>query len=107
MHTYNKIYEFAASAGALEGYVYKKEKIDSNEIKNWVDNLVSSYKNLPKDAVDEFQPSLDGTLGRAIRSLIAVLGEKHDHVLKLKTMISGDLPHSPDDFKKRKWFKKC
>ena len=75
MHTYNKIYEFAASAGALEGYVYKKEKIDPNEINNWVNNLVSAYKNLPKEAIDEFHSSLDGTLGRAIRSLIAVLGE--------------------------------
>lgn len=106
MHTYNKIYEFAASAGALEGYVYKKDKIDPNEINNWVSNLMTAYKNLPKEAIDEFQSSLDGTLGRAIRSLLPVLGEDHDHVLNLKTMIAGELPHSPNDFQKRKWFEK-
>ena len=27
MHIYAKIYEFAASAGALEGYVYPKEQM--------------------------------------------------------------------------------
>ena len=101
MGTYNDIYEFAASAGALEGYVYENSKIDPNEIAYWVKNLVSAYQNLPKEAIDEFQSSLDGTLGRAIRSIIIVLGEDHAHVLSLKTMVSGDLPASPNDFPKR------
>jgi hypothetical protein len=26
MHIYTKVYEFAASAGAFEGYVYRKEE---------------------------------------------------------------------------------
>ena len=103
---YNKIYEFAASAGALEGYVYKKKKIDPKEITNWVGNLTTAYKNLPQEAIDQIQPSLDGTLGRAIRSLLPILGEDHEHVLNLKTMIAGELPHSSDDFRKRKWFEK-
>ena len=106
MHTYCKIYEFAASAGAFEGYVYKKEKMGPNELKAWVSNLLMAYKNLPKEAVDEFQPLIDGTLGRAIKSLIPIFGEDHAHILNLKTMIAGQLPQSPDDFQKKKWFDK-
>jgi hypothetical protein len=106
MHTYNIIYEFAASAGALEGFVYKKAKIGPGEIKNWVSNLTTAYKNLPKEVIEEFQQSLDGTLGRAIRSLLPILGEDHEHILSLKSMIAGELPCSADDFQKRKWFDK-
>ncbi len=104
MHLHAKIYEFAASAGAFEGYVYAKEEIDRAVLPNWVDNLVAAYHHLPSEARDEFQPSLDRTLGRAIRSLIPVLGEEHEIIRKLKSMVVGSLPRSANDFEKRKWF---
>jgi hypothetical protein len=104
MLLYKKIYEFAASAGALEGYVYQKEKIDVEALPKWVDNLLAAYKHLPSEALDMFQSSLDQTLGRAIRSLSSTLHEEHEIVRNLKSMVVGSLPDSPDDFQKKKWF---
>jgi hypothetical protein len=106
MHLYQKIYEFAASAGAFEGYVYRRPKaeIDSGALSNWADNLLDAYHDLPADAVAEFQSSCNQTLGRAIRSLLAEFGEDHPVVGKLKKIVKGELPESPDDFQKQKWF---
>ena len=106
MHIYSKIYAFAASLGAFEGYVYKKEKIGPNELKGWVSNLLTAYNKLPKEAVQEFQPLLDGTLGRALKSLIPILREDHPYIQSLKTLIVGEMPRSADDFQKKKWFDK-
>lgn len=106
MHIYENIYEFAASAGALEGYVYQKKDLDMNALAKWVDNLVAAYSRIPTEAREEIQSSCDQTLGRAIKSLIPLLGEGHNIVGDLKSMISGDLPQSADDFQKEKWFQK-
>ncbi len=106
MHIYQKIYEFAASAGAFEGYVYHKkmEDIDMEALTNWVGNLVRAYDNLPPDVRNEFQSSCDRTVGRAIRSIAPLFGDDHDVVIRLKSMVKGELPDSPDDFEKNKWF---
>ena len=106
MHIYTNIYEFAASAGALEGYVYHKEDIDMDALPKWVENLVSAYQHLPSEALDEIQSSLDRTLGRAIKSLINILGEEHEIIGKLNSMVAGSLPASADDFQKKKWFQR-
>jgi CTP-dependent riboflavin kinase len=106
MHLYQKIYEFAASAGAFEGYVYRRTRtaIDAEALSKWADNLLAAYHDLPADAVAEFQSSCDKTLGRAIRSLLAEFGEEHPVVGKLKRIVRGELPETPDDFQKQKWF---
>ena len=108
MHLYQKIYEFAASAGALEGYVYRRKRtsIDVGALSNWADNLLGAYHDLPADAVAEFQSSCNQTLGRAIRSLLAEFGEENPVVVKLKEIVKGELPGTPDDFQKEKWFQK-
>ena len=104
MHLYVQLYEFSASVGALEGFVYKRPDVEAVTIQKWVENLEKAYSLLPEDALKEIQPPLDGTLGRAIQSISRVLGEKHVLVEKLKAMVKGTLPSSPDDFQKRKWF---
>ena len=108
MHIYQKIYEFAASAGAFEGYVYQKTKsdIDVDTLSNWVNNLVDAYHQMPADIIGEFQSSCDQTLGRAIRSLISVSEEAQALIDRLKEMIKGELPDSADDFQKTKWFQR-
>jgi len=70
----------------------------------WVDNLLDAYQILPSDVRDECQSSCDRTLGRAIRSLIPLLGESHEIVQKLKSMLKGAIADSADDFQKKKWF---
>ena len=104
MVIYAQIYEFAASAGALEGYVYHKKEVDMTALPNWVSNLSAAYKCLPAEALGEFQSSIDFTIGRAIRSLIPVLGEGHEIIATLQSMVAGALPESADDFQKKKWF---
>ena len=104
MHTYAKIYDFAASAGAFEGFVYPKKELDPDDLPKWLDNLVGAYQHLDPEVRKEFQSLLDGTLGRAVRALIPVLGENHDTIRKIESMILGDLPKTSDDFQKTKWF---
>jgi hypothetical protein len=106
MHIYRQIYEFAASAGAFEGYVYRKKQsdIDVARLSNWADNLLNAYHHFSAAAVEKFQPACNQTLGRAIKSLAPVLGEKHAVVGKLQYIVKGELPESADDFQKNKWF---
>ena len=106
MHIYQQIYEFAASAGAFEGYVYRKPKteIDILALSNWADNLYDAYQNFSPDILDEFQSSLDQTLGRAAQSLVLQFDPSHAVIKKLKKMIKGEIPKTPDDFQKQKWF---
>ena len=72
----------------------------------WIDNILAAYDHLPGEAIKHFQDSCDRTLGRAILSLIPILGENHDFTSKLKSIIKGGMPASPDDFNKKKWFQK-
>ena len=106
MHIHQKIYEFAASAGAFEGYVYHKQldDLDMDALTNWVGNLVSAYEELPSDVRNRFQNSCDQTIGRAIQSLIPLIDKHHEVVRKLNSMVKGELPESPDDFQKDKWY---
>ena len=99
---YKDIYEFAASAGAFEGYVYQREKLDPAHLNNWVKNLVAQHQALPNDVLDSFQPSLDRTMGRAVQSLISAFGEDHAHVIALKPLIVGKMPEAPNDFEEEK-----
>jgi len=98
MGIYQEVYDFAAKAGALEGYVYPKEKVDLGYLPRWVDNLVDHYRRLPSEVREEFQSLCNGTLGRTIQSLLPSLGESHEVIKKLKSIISGNLPSSPHDF---------
>lgn len=108
MHIYRQIYEFAASAGAFEGYVYRRSKsdMDTKTLVNWVDNLAEAYHHLPADVVKECQSACNQTLGRAIKSLVTEFGEDHPVISKLQTIVQGTLPDSADDFNKTKWFQK-
>lgn len=109
MHEYVKIYEFAASLGAFEGYVYGKQSVDELDLKaldNWSGNIVSAYHHLSLAIRDELQAHCDQTAGRAIRSIEPVLGIHHTITQRLYAVITPNLPlpESADAFNKRKWF---
>ena len=106
MHLFAQLYEFAASAGALEGYVYRREEVDVKALTHWIGNLNAAYGLLPQEVLQEVQPSVDQTLGRAWKSLALGLGQDHDLAQTVKSMIKGRLPETADDFQKRKWFQK-
>ena len=102
MGIYKDIYDFAAKAGSLEGYVYPKEKVEMSYLPQWSDNLTRQYQNLPHEARVEIQSQCDETLGRAIQSLVPILGEDHEVIKKLRGLVKGKLPSSPDDFPYRR-----
>jgi hypothetical protein len=98
MDLYKEIYEFASSAGALEGYVYPTTERDMGQLDNWIGNLIQQYEELPEKVRASLQASLDRTIGRAVRSLEPVLGEGHRHIAALRSILKGELPASPRDF---------
>lgn len=102
-----QIYEFASSAGAFEGYVYHKKTADDLDLEalaDWAEHILAAYQLLPEAELGQIQAHCDQTLGRAIKSLIPVLGVSHDIVKKIASMIVGDIPKHADDFQKTKWF---
>ena len=95
---YANIYDFAASAGALEGYAYEREGLDPAYLDDWVNNLVKQYQEIPEEVKAAFQKALDRTIGRAIHSLALALGTNHPHIKALQFLIAGNMPGSYDDF---------
>jgi len=102
MGVYKKVYDFAAKAGSLEGYVYPRERVDVSYLSGWSDHLVEQYRDLPPEVREEFQSLCDQTLGRTIQSLLPILGGDHEVIKKLKGLVRGKLPSSPDDFPHRR-----
>ena len=102
MEHYKDVYEFASSAGALEGYVYLKQESDISDLDNWIRNLVKQYHNIPNDVLESFQNSLDRTIGRAVQSLIPIFGKDHVYINELESLIKGEMPISPNDFQEEK-----
>ena len=98
MEYYKEVYEFAASAGALEGYVYSRVKSELSDLDDWIRNLVNQHDSVPMDVRKSFQSQLDRTLGRALLSLVPMYGKDHHYVQTLRTLIVGEMPKSPDDF---------
>lgn len=47
MGEYEELFKFAAKVGALEGYLYEREKIES--LNNWVSNIERMYISLSDD----------------------------------------------------------
>ena len=45
MGEYEELFKFAAKAGALEGYLYEREKVEP--LDNWVSNLEKMHASLP------------------------------------------------------------
>jgi hypothetical protein len=92
MGIYKDVYDFAAKAGSLEGYVYPEGRADLSYLPNWTDNLVKLYGSLPREVKEDFQGSCNVTIGRSIQCLVPALGEDHEVIKKLKSMISGPIP---------------
>ena len=59
-----QLFLFAAKAGSLEGYVYRRDEADS--LDNWVDNILKMYDQLPDRVKKEIAPELKVVLGRTL-----------------------------------------
>jgi hypothetical protein len=109
MDDYLKLYDFAASLGAFEGYVYGKKHIQELNLpalENWSANIEKAYQLLPPEVLSAVQDQSHHTAGRAIRSLEPVLGEDHPITRRIYNLINPaePLPDSADAFNKKKWF---
>ena len=68
------------------------------------DAIKRARAQLPDHLRDDIQSGCDQTIGRAIRSLVPLLGDNHPVVEKLSALVRGPLPDSADAFTRRTWF---
>ncbi len=64
MGEYEELFKFAAKAGALEGYLYEREKIEP--LSDWVSNLERMYTRLPDKAKEAVRNELSRVLTRTL-----------------------------------------
>ncbi len=58
------VFKFAAKAGALEGYLFKRDKVEP--LANWVGNVEGMYRSLTPAAKNEVRDELKGVVQRAL-----------------------------------------
>jgi len=61
---YQELFLFAAKAGALEGYLFKRTKVEP--LDNWIDNIGRMYQELPAAVRREVDPALIPVLKRIL-----------------------------------------
>lgn len=84
MGEYEQFFKFAAKAGALEGYLYEREKIEP--LTNWVNNIDDMYRKLPENVKRDVKQEYGIVLARILKN-----GEKalEDEIKsKLTNMLS-------------------
>ena len=64
MEEYEALFKFAAKAGALEGYLYEREKIEA--LSDWVSNLEAMHANLPDEVKRQIRNELGDVLSRTL-----------------------------------------
>ncbi len=53
MEEYEKLFRFAAKAGALEGYLYNRQNVEP--LHNWIDNIEKIYMSLAPQIKDDIR----------------------------------------------------
>ena len=64
MGKYEALFNFAAKAGALEGYVYEREKLEP--LDNWVANIEKMHASLADDIKRDIRNEFRSVLTRTI-----------------------------------------
>ncbi len=62
---YKELFLFAAKAGALEGYLFRRRKVEP--LANWVDNISRMYGELSPEVKREVAPVLAPVLERVLK----------------------------------------
>ena len=58
------VFLFAAKAGALEGYLFRRRKVEP--LTNWIDNISRMYHDLSPEVKKELDPALVPVLQRTL-----------------------------------------
>ena len=61
---YQELFLFAAKAGALEGYLFRRRKVEP--LDKWIDNIGRMYQELPAAVRGEVDPVLTPVLKRIL-----------------------------------------
>lgn len=61
---HREVFLFAAKAGALEGYLFRRRKVEP--LTNWIDNISRMYHDLSPEAKKELAPVLVPVLQRTL-----------------------------------------
>lgn len=61
---HQEIFLFAAKAGAPEGYLFRRRKVEP--LTNWIDNISRMYHDLSLEARKELAPALVPVLKRTL-----------------------------------------
>ena len=64
MGEYKELFEFAAKAGALEGYLYERKKVEP--LYNWVSNIERMYACLPDNVKEDIRKEFGNVLRRTL-----------------------------------------
>ena len=64
MGEYEELFKFAAKAGALEGYLYERAKLEP--LDNWVSNIERMYASLPDRMKDDIRSEVSTVLTRTL-----------------------------------------
>lgn len=84
MGEYEQFFKFAAKAGALEGYLYEREKIEP--LTNWVNNINDMYRKLPENVKRDVKQEYGIVLARILKNGEKVLEDEIKS--KLSNMLS-------------------
>jgi len=80
---YQELFLFAAKAGSLEGYLFKRDKVEALE--NCIGNISEMYQEMPSGVREEVNPVFVPVLERALEygkaTLEAGLKEKLEQML--------------------------
>lgn len=87
LDTNKQLFLFAAKVGSLEGYLYKRDKLDM--LDDWVSNIINLYHGLPSQMGNDIRVDLRVVLAR----ILTYGAETMD--TKLKTKI-GELLREVD-----------
>ncbi len=74
MGEYETLFKLAAKAGALEGHLYEREKVEP--LDNWVSNIERIYASLPDNAKKEIRNEFSDVLTRTLTYGEKVLEEE-------------------------------
>jgi len=74
MEEYEELFKFAAKAGALEGYLYEREKVEP--LYSWVSNIERMYDSLPDNVKEDIRNEFSSVLTRTLTYGKKVLEEE-------------------------------
>ncbi|MBI4334926.1 MAG: hypothetical protein HY673_27040 [Chloroflexi bacterium] len=88
MSEYNEFFKFAAKVGALEGYLFKRDRVEP--LANWIGNIEGMYQSLSPAVRKEINFELEGVLQRTLEYGDRVLApEMKDRLNRLLAEVRG------------------